>query len=185
MGCQRLSENIETALSKESLKISFSSAHLGNVVTTVSDQKIVEDIPGVGLRYVADVTSATEYYPFGMSMPDRMHQTPSYRYGFQGQERDNELMNGTYAFTYRIHDPRTGRFLSRDPLAPYFPYYSSYSFSGNRPIDSREVEGAEPAAFTFTFGSNFEPYLVAIFTYVGSLQRILFQIIKELFKVFF
>ena len=70
----------------------------------------------------------------------------SYRFGFQGQEQDNEVQGkgNSYAFKYRIHDPRLGRFLSIDPLAPEYPFYSPYAFSGNRLLDAIELEGLEP-----------------------------------------
>ncbi|MGQ3015447.1 MAG: hypothetical protein ACT6QS_17160, partial [Flavobacteriales bacterium] len=70
----------------------------------------------------------------------------SYRYGFNNQEKDNELYGteGTaYAFEYRIHDTRLGRFLSVDPLAPEYPWNSTYAFAENRVINSIDLEGAE------------------------------------------
>ena len=59
---------------------------------------------------------------------------------------DNEIKgNGnSISFKYRIHDPRIGRFLSIDPLSKKYPWFSPYSFSGNRVIDMIELEGAEP-----------------------------------------
>ncbi len=42
-----------------------------------------------------------------------------------------------------MHDPRVGRFLSLDPLAPQYPHNSPYAFSENRVIDGIELEGAE------------------------------------------
>lgn len=72
----------------------------------------------------------------------------SYCFGFQGQEKDDEIHGATgtsYAFEYRMHDPRVGRFLSIDPLAAKYPFYSPYAFSGNRVIDRVELEGLEPA----------------------------------------
>ena len=68
-----------------------------------------------------------------------------YRFGFQGQEGDDEI-NGegnSYAFKYRIHDPRLGRFLSVDPLNMNYPWNSPYAFSENRLIDGVELEGLE------------------------------------------
>ena len=47
------------------------------------------------------------------------------------------------SYKYRVHDPRLGRFLSIDPLAPKFPYWTPYSFSGNLVINAKELEGAE------------------------------------------
>lgn len=46
-------------------------------------------------------------------------------------------------FKYRVHDPRIGRFLSIDPLAPKYPWNSPYAFSENRVIDGIELEGLE------------------------------------------
>jgi hypothetical protein len=68
-----------------------------------------------------------------------------YRFGFQGQEGDDEW-NGEgsmLAFKYRIHDARLGRFLSVDPLSDSYPSNSCYAFSENRVIDGVELEGLE------------------------------------------
>ncbi|KEZ91967.1 RHS repeat-associated core domain-containing protein [Nonlabens ulvanivorans] len=69
----------------------------------------------------------------------------SYRYGFQGQERDDEVKGAgnSYNYTFRMHDPRLGRFFKVDPLAPKYPYNSTYAFSENRLINSVELEGLE------------------------------------------
>jgi RHS repeat-associated protein len=84
--------------------------------------------------------------PFGMQMPGRNASTGEYRYGFQGQETDDEITGSEshVSFTYRCYDARLGRFLSLDPLAPKYPHYSPYAFSGNRVIDRIELEGLEP-----------------------------------------
>lgn len=66
-----------------------------------------------------------------------------YRYRFQGQEEDSEMYGGAVSYKYRVHDPRLGRFLSLDPLAPEYPWNSPYAFSENRVIDARELEGLE------------------------------------------
>lgn len=69
----------------------------------------------------------------------------SYRFGFQGQEMDNEIKGegNSINYKYRVHDPRLGRFLSIDPLAPDYPWNSPYAFSENRVINSIELEGLE------------------------------------------
>ncbi|KEZ91957.1 RHS repeat domain-containing protein [Nonlabens ulvanivorans] len=69
----------------------------------------------------------------------------AYRYGFQGQERDDEVKGegNSYNYTFRMHDPRLGRFLSRDPLAKDYPHNSVYAFSENSVIGGKELEGAE------------------------------------------
>ena len=70
----------------------------------------------------------------------------AYRYGFQGQERDDEVKGegNSHNYKYRMHDPRLGRFFATDPLEIKYPYYSPYQFSGNRVIDMIELEGLEP-----------------------------------------
>ena len=80
-------------------------------------------------------------------MPERFFiSSDAYRFGFQGQESDDEIKGdgNSIFFKYRVHDPRIGRFLSIDPLAPKYPFYSPYAFSGNRVIDAVELEGLEP-----------------------------------------
>ncbi|WP_236458909.1 RHS repeat-associated core domain-containing protein [Flavobacterium jumunjinense] len=42
-----------------------------------------------------------------------------------------------------MHDPRLGRFLSRDPLSKNYPWNSDYSYSENRVVDGIELEGLE------------------------------------------
>lgn len=48
-------------------------------------------------------------------------------------------------YTYRMHDPRIGRFFAIDPLAPDYPWNSPYAFSENVVIDHIELEGLEKA----------------------------------------
>ncbi len=86
-----------------------------------------------------------DYYPFGMLLPGRHGNTNSYRYGFQGQEMDDEIKGegNSLNYTYRMHDPRIGRFFATDPLEPEYPWYSPYQFNGNKPIAFGEVEGLE------------------------------------------
>ena len=80
-----------------------------------------------------------------MLVPNRHGSSESYRYGFQGQEKDDEVKGegNSLNYTFRMHDPRVGRFLSLDPLAPQYPHNSPYVFSENRVIDGIELEGLE------------------------------------------
>ena len=113
--------------------------HLGNVLVVISDKKLADD--------EAHVVSASDYYPFGMTIQERTFQNKEYRFGFQGQETESELFDGNGSFfKYRISDNRLGRFFSVDPLASKYPYYSQYAFSGNRLIDMIELEGLEPVS---------------------------------------
>src|SRR4030095_10014385 len=67
------------------------------------------------------------------------------RYGFNGKEQDPEVKgSGTqYDYGFRIYDPRLGRFLSVDPLAKSYPWYTPYQFAGNKPIAFVDIDGKE------------------------------------------
>jgi len=87
----------------------------------------------------------SNYFPFGMLLPGRHANTSDYRYGFQGQELDNEIKGegNSINYKYRMHDPRVGRFFAVDPLATRYPWNSPYAFSENRVLDGIDLEGAE------------------------------------------
>ena len=72
-----------------------------------------------------------------------------YRYGFQGQENDDEIKGegNSINYTFRMHDPRIARFLSIDPLFKSYASNSPYAFSENRVIDGKELEGLEYLSF--------------------------------------
>ncbi|WP_347067853.1 RHS repeat-associated core domain-containing protein [Flavobacterium sp. WV_118_3] len=126
------------------------SNHLGNVLVVINDKKIPEfekvDTPESGLvAFNADVLSYSDYYPFGMLQDARHGSKANYRYGFQGQEMDNEIKGegNSLNYTFRMHDPRVGRFFAVDPLAHKYPWNSPYAFSENRVMDGIELEGLE------------------------------------------
>ncbi|MFH6996041.1 RHS repeat domain-containing protein [Flavobacterium sp. FlaQc-48] len=120
------------------------SNHLGNVLSVITDRKLLS-----GSIFMPDVLSYSDYYPFGMLVPTRHGSSDSYRYGFQGQEMDNEIRGegNSINYTFRMHDPRIGRFLSIDPLTRLYPHNSPYAFSENRVIDGMELEGLEYLSF--------------------------------------
>ncbi|MEQ9263154.1 MAG: RHS repeat-associated core domain-containing protein [Owenweeksia sp.] len=78
-------------------------------------------------------------------MPGRTFNGGDYRYGFNGQEQDDEIKGtgNSVNFKFRVHDPRLGRFLSIDPLAANYPWNSPYAFAENKVIQFIELEGAE------------------------------------------
>lgn len=122
--------------------------HLGNVRVTLGDWRGHLLFGGSGLgAAIGKVETIGGYYGFGSPMVGRSEVGPDYRFGFQGQERDEEIkgIGNSINYKFRIHDPRTGRFFSRDQLSGKYPYYSPYAFSGNRVIDAVELEGLEPA----------------------------------------
>ena len=46
-------------------------------------------------------------------------------------------------YTFRMHDPRVGRFFAVDPLTTEYLHNSPYAFAENRVIDGVELEGQE------------------------------------------
>ena len=123
------------------------SNHLGNVLATVSDKKIGHDAGNGTIDYYeADVASANDYYPFGMSMPARTFRGGQgiYRYGFNGKELDKETSSTTtYDYGFRIYSSALGRFLSVDPLTNSYPWNSPYSYAEGDPINYIDLDGLE------------------------------------------
>lgn len=80
-----------------------------------------------------------------MEMPGRKYSAAgSYRYGFNGKEKDKDLNSLTvYDYGFRIYNPAIGRFLSVDPLFESYAYYTPYQFAGNSPIQNSDLDGAE------------------------------------------
>src|SRR5690606_37459378 len=119
----------------------------GNVMAVVTDKKLPVDANDDGIidYYAADIIKATDYAPFGMGLVDRSFNAESYRYGFNGVEKDNEISGegNHYEFMYREYDPRIGKFWSVDPLADDYPWNSPYAFAEHRPIDGVDLEGLE------------------------------------------
>ncbi len=133
--------------------------HLGNVTYTAQDRKhLVQDSYGQW-QYIPSAVSYTDYYPFGYPMPGRSTDNGGYRYFFNGQEADNEVLGegGLHAFEYRMHDTRIGRFWSVDPLAGKFPWNSTYAFAENDVIRAIDLEGLEKW-ITQTSQLSYGPY---------------------------
>ncbi|MEW7291258.1 RHS repeat-associated core domain-containing protein [Aquimarina sp. 2304DJ70-9] len=83
------------------------------------------------------MTTATDYYPFGMPMPNRtLSGAEGYRYTYQGQEKDPGT--GKEAFELRLWDARIGRWLTTDPAGQY---NSPYLGMGNNPITMVDPDG--------------------------------------------
>ena len=118
------------------------SNHLGNVLVTLSDNKV----PQTDGTYESVVLSASDYYPFGMAMGERTFSNESYRYGFNGKENDTDFGNDQLIqdYGFRLYAPSVVRFFSVDPLSPSYPWYTPYQFAGNTPIRAIDLDGLEP-----------------------------------------
>ena len=126
------------------------SNHLGNVLVVVSDRRKGVFSGSTLQYYTARVVSASDYAPFGMTLNGRTYTAASaggYRYGFNGKENDKDINEGAQDYGMRIYDKRIGRFLSVDPLAMSYAFYSPYQFAGNSPIAAVDIDGGEPKDF--------------------------------------
>jgi RHS repeat-associated protein len=112
--------------------------HLGNVLSTIKDEKqqIDQNADGIVDYYEPIVITANDYYPFGMVMPNRSFSLAGsgYRFGFNGQLRDDEVygkgnLNSALFWEY---DTRLGRRWNVDPKPN--PSMSVYSTFNNNPI---------------------------------------------------
>jgi RHS repeat-associated protein len=146
--------------------------HLGNVLVTVSDRKLLYQ-NGVTIDYyTADVRSTTDYSAFGAPMPGRSFTSVSYRYGFNGKENDAEITgnNGTdYDFGARMYDARLCRFFSIDPMKKRFPDNSPYCYAINNPIAFFDVDGKGPIIGTTGLNIGVDPQNKTI-TVSGSID---------------
>jgi hypothetical protein len=121
------------------------SNHLGNVLVTVSDRKkAVMSTTNTNLvaYYEADIVTATDYYPFGMSMPGRTYSANSgYRYGFNGQEKSKEVnaSGNSYTAEFWQYDSRIGRRWNVDPRSNVS--ISVYATFANNPVFYSDLRG--------------------------------------------
>jgi hypothetical protein len=118
--------------------------HLGSTLVTISDKKIGISSNGNTIDYyTADVITANDYYPFGMTMPGRKYQqgNSKYRYGFGGQEKSNEIKGegNSYTAEFWEYDPRVGRRWNVDPVKKSFE--SPYATFSNNPINRIDIHG--------------------------------------------
>ncbi len=104
-----------------------------------------------------------------MRLPYSYELTTHDRYFYQGQEMDNEVKGegNSVNFSFRMHDPRLGRFFAIDPLTKKYPHNSPYAFSENRVLDGIELEGAE---FYFIHGTATPVSFISSWNYKNQMS---------------
>ena len=129
------------------------SNHLGNVLVTLSDNKV----PQTDGTYKAIVLSASDYYPFGMAMKERTFSNENYRYGFNGQEKSDELdENGnSYTAEFWQYSATIARRWNVDPVV--IVEESGYATFSDNPIKYNDPNGdcAKCPQFQFNAGISF------------------------------
>ncbi len=117
--------------------------HLGNVRAVIGDNREQEIDPQGNVRLRAALRSYFNHYAFGLEMPGMVWKGGGYRYGYNGKEIDKDFANN-YDYGFRIYNPGIAKFLSVDPLAASYPFYTPYQFAGNTPISAIDLDGLEP-----------------------------------------
>jgi len=147
--------NMTRILGKKQYEI---SNHLGNVLVVVLDRKMPYKLAGNSTvnidYYLPQVVAHTDYYPYGMAISSEKRSgvspsTSSYRFGFNGQEKDNEIYGegNSYTAEFWNYDDRTCRRWNVDPLA--HEWQSPYVTFANNPIIYTDPDGLD-----HTYGSK-------------------------------
>jgi len=130
--------------------------HLGNVLTTISDKKLMlasNATPNSGSRnaygnivsYQPEVVSISDYYPYGEKIPGRdftLSNDSIYRYGYnKGSEKDDDVegKGNEYTTKYREIDVRIAKLWSLDPIKR--PDLSMYVLMSDNPIMNVDPNG--------------------------------------------
>jgi len=125
--------------------------HLGNILSVISDKKIPIDNNSDGVidEYQVDLLTSNDFSPFGVKLYKRGSSLGNYRYGMNGQEKDDEIVGSgnSYDFGARMYNPRLGRWLSLDPLMSKYPNESNYAFVSNNPIIYSDLDGRDKVWF--------------------------------------
>ncbi len=84
----------------------------------------------------ADVLSLLNYYPGGQLQPGMTWENTGYRYGYNTQERSDEIFGpgNFYTAEFWEYDTRIWRRWNRDITLSYYAHLSPYSTLGNNPI---------------------------------------------------
>jgi hypothetical protein len=90
--------------------------HLGNVLVTISDKPIYNVSSGT-IHFNPEITSISDYCPFGAPITGRGYSSETYRFGFNTQEKTNEIAGpGNHnTATFWEYDTRLGRRWNQDP----------------------------------------------------------------------
>jgi RHS repeat-associated protein len=134
--------------------------HLGNVRVVISDKKLLTQANTSATSIAAndyfspDVVNFSDYYPFGQALPSRTFAAESYRYGFNGMEKNLDInsQGNDYTTTFRQYDARVARWKSLDPLMDEYAHISAYAAFNNNPIYFPDPEGLEGEGEPLTEG---------------------------------
>lgn len=157
----RRTDNSSLQTERETLHISDDTGRIASVDTLTVDSGSTVSTPTPVTRYQlsnhlgsasaeldasANILTYEEYHPFG-STSYRSENTSGdislKRYRYVAKERDDET--GLYYYGARYYAAWLARFVSVDPLKDDYPYYTSYQYAGNKPINFIDLDGLEEA----------------------------------------
>jgi hypothetical protein len=116
--------------------------HLGNVLVTLSDKPIYK-VSSATIYFNPEITSISDYYPFGAPIQGRSFSSTEYRFEFNTQEKDDEI-SGTgnhNTATFWEYDSRLGRRWNTDPVVK--PWESLYACLSDNPIIYTDHDGKD------------------------------------------
>lgn len=119
--------------------------HLGNVQAVVTEELLGLDATNDQSvdQWAPVLLSAQDYEAFGSLLPARNYSSESYRFGLNGQEKDDEIYGSegtSYTAEYWQYDPRVARRWNMDPVDK--PWMSPYHAFSNKPITNNDPNGA-------------------------------------------
>jgi RHS repeat-associated protein len=120
--------------------------HLGNIRLKFSDARLTES--------TLDITGVYNYYPFGQLIDNKTFESSAGRFGFQSQERDDEVSGKGNRTHYQARDymGQIGRPDKIDPLSDEFPNQSPYVMNNNNPVYRIDVDGMVGSATAWHMG---------------------------------
>ena len=113
--------------------------HLGNVRVTFADKKIPAN--GQLLDFYTETQSVSTYYPFGWEIEPLSWAFESFKFGFNGKIKDEQIAGGALDYGARIYSSKIGRWMSTDPLFMKYPNLSSYNYVANNPLKFIDPDG--------------------------------------------
>ncbi len=111
----------------------------------VSDAKFIvfsDNVIDVTDILTPEIVSATDYYPFGMPISDHKVNSADYRYGHNGQEKDEDVGHGIYTAEFWQYDSKIARRWNVDPI--FDPSTSPYACFSDNPIMLSDPNGDTP-----------------------------------------
>jgi hypothetical protein len=103
-----------------------------------------------------DLTGVYNYYPYGSQISSLTWESDDARFGFQGQQRDDEIAGAGVAnhTHHRENNTLDLGWRSIDPEAALFPSMSPYNLYGCNPIMNVDPRGDETQANGFSIGGE-------------------------------